>query len=525
MNIKISITLACVVFASSCHDKFLEEEPYSFLTNENFYKNAKDAQSAVNAVYRSLYENNNDYYGYNLLALAEFPTNTVTSALHTANVDHGRLDVWSPVIGDEGSIYGATFKIVNRANSVLDNVPQIQMDEELKARILAEAKFLRALVYFNAVRIYGQVPLITSATREEDLGDLEADEASEADIYEQVIKDLMEAKEVLPSVKTYGAIDKGRAGRSASKTLLAKVYLTRGTEPELQQAGDLQNAVDLLREVVSDADHNLEASYADLWNYETNENNEEIIFDIQLTRIEGFGGRLTRQVATTNTGSIFANSFGTMSVEIDFYNSYEPGDLRRDVTFDNSFVKGGQTVMYDPANPSTFPQDTPGFKKHVDFNKAARLGQEEPNFVVLRYADVLLMLAEALNELNGGPGAEAYEALNQIRRRAHGLNVNTPDPSVDIAGMDYQGFREVLFEERQKELVLEGHGWFDGLRFYDLFTRKVAESSIGADPSRSFRPKQVIDFNRIQDPKFRHFPIPSDAIERNSKLNQPAGWE
>lgn len=514
--------VAVLLSLNSCHEKFLEEEAFNFLTPQNFYANAKDAEAAVNAVYRSLYENDNNYYGYNLLALAELPTEAVTTILWDRSVDHGRLDLWQTQVGDEGSLYGTTFKIVNRANSVIDNVPNIAMDETLKKRIMAEARFLRALAYFNAVRIYGDLPLVLNETTS--IADLLVEAAPAARIYEQILEDLVYAKDNLPPVKTYSAAQRGRAGRSAAKTLLGKVYLTRGSMPGLAQGSDFKNAITVLREVAADGDHALVPSYADLFNYASNENNGEIIFDIQLTRINGLGGRLTRQLATANTGSTYDNSFSTMNVELDFYKSYEPGDTRLDVTFDNSFVRNGQVVRYDPANPAGFPQVTPGFRKNVDFDKSANLGREEPNFVVLRYADVLMMLAEAIVKEAKAVTPEALELVNQVRRRAFGKSIATPDARIDLAGLDYNQFLRTLLAERRKELVMEGHGWFDGMRFYDIFLDNVARSSVGANPSLATRPREMIERSRIADPKYRLFPIPTDAIERNPKIKQNPGW-
>jgi hypothetical protein len=522
----IAIALCAAVSLNGCHEKFLEEDAYSFLTPANFYTNARDAQAAVNAVYKSLYNSNGDYYGYNLLSLNEIATETTTSTLWSPADEHGRLDIWDPRVGDLPGLYTATFVIINQANAVLDNVPRIAMDETLKNRILGEAYFLRALAYFNGVRVYGDLPLLLSETKA--LENLQVSNAPAAQIYGQIIEDLTFAKENLPSAKTYAAADRGRAGRSAAKTLLAKVYLTRGSEPGLAQGGDYQEAVNLLREVIADGDHNLEESFAKVFDI-ANENNPEVIFDIQLTRVPGLGGRFTTQIATGSTRDTYSPSFATMNVEQAFYNSYAPGDQRLDATFHNTvtLLSNGNVVRYDPANPRAggFPQDTPGFRKFVDFDRTARLNAEEPNFIVLRYADVLLMLAEGINQVNNGPTAEAYDLVNRIRRRAFGKSLAAPDAAVDLpAGLDYNGFREALLTERRKELVMEGHGWFDGMRFYDIFLDRVAAASAGGAPNQAFRPKAEISRARISDPKYRHLPIPATAIERNPNLAQPAGW-
>lgn len=200
-----------------------------------------------------------------------------------------------------------------------------------------------------------------------------------------------------------------------------------------------------------------------------------------------------------------------MQAELPFFQSFAAHDIRKEITFVTSYVVNGQLVVYDPdnINGSGFRGNVPGFYKLLkpDLNN-----QDPNNFVVLRHADVLLMYAEALNEINNGPNEDAYDAINAVRNRA-GLDDL-------IEGLDYSLFKDSLFVERRKELVLEGHGWFDSQRHFAWAKKRVEDSSgFGFD---DFGPSTTIV---VEDPKFRLMPIPRAARDINPSLKQNPGWD
>lgn len=539
---KILSAILILVLATGCHDEFLQDKAYSIITEDNYFKTSSDALTAVNGIYKTLGDGN--MYQRDLLMLNEYTSEAVTTRLEVGSA-YSNWDTWNYQIGYFSGIYSNHYRMIERANQVIKNVPKCEMLESLKQRVIGEATFLRALAYFNLVRIYGGVPLKLDPTA--DFKTLEFPRASATEVYAQIIKDLTWVYESagMPKTSAYATADKGRVGRSAVQALLGKVYLTRASDATVAQSGDYQKAIDILKACVSEGDRSLVPSYANLFSM-TNENNAEIIFDIQYIRRAGLGGNLTPFLATGTTQELYMISYYDYPADITFYKSFEPDDQRRAVTFhDRMKVKIGSAtveVYFDPnADPlvgawkraddntlvprATVPEPVPGFRKFIDTDIAARGDAEEPNYVILRYSDVLLMLAEAINETNNGPTAEAYNYLNMVRRRAFGKPIDIPDATVDYANLDKAGFRLAVYTERRKEFVIEGHAWFDGKRFWDIFTQKVAESSIGANPNISNRPKQVIDLNTIRQDKYKLMTFSITQLELNKALVQNPGWE
>src|SRR3954468_748938 len=233
----------------ACNDKqFLTERPFDFIGPSNFYHNAGDALAAVNGVYADFINSTGDnYYGRNFVMLAEHTTEMWTSRLSATN-ERSQPDVYAIPLTHAyvQSVWSAAFDAVNRANSVLDHVPAIDMDTALKKRIIGEAKFLRATHYFNLVRMFGGVPLKLSETV--GLDSLSRPRNTAQEVYAQIEQDLKDAIAALPSSKSYTGADVGRASRGAAKTLLAKVYLQRaGTGVSAAAATDWQNALAMSR--------------------------------------------------------------------------------------------------------------------------------------------------------------------------------------------------------------------------------------------------------------------------------------
>ncbi|MEO7455945.1 MAG: RagB/SusD family nutrient uptake outer membrane protein, partial [Gemmatimonadaceae bacterium] len=224
----LAIAATAAVTLAACNDeKFLTEVPIDFVGPGNFYNNATDALAAVNGAYAGL-ENTSgtNYYGGLFVMLVEFPTEMQTPYLSAAN-ERSLVDNYT-FTPSHNYIYQSwlgAYSVINRANAVIDRVPAINMDATLRSRVVGEAKFLRALNYFNLVRLFGGVPLETVETTS--LDSLQKPRATAAEVYGLIVQDLTDAIKVLPKASTYGATDVGRASRGAAKSLLAKVYLQR----------------------------------------------------------------------------------------------------------------------------------------------------------------------------------------------------------------------------------------------------------------------------------------------------------
>ena len=463
---------------ASC--EVLDKTPESNFTPDNFYKNGNDAKAAVSTVYDLM--NTPDMYNQVMWIVQDQATDDAEwgSGRNTANQAKNDLDkyTFTPVTSTFQTFWSASYQAINRANAVIERVPAIAMDNDLKNRYVAEAKFMRGFYYFNLVRLFGGVPLSLKETTS--LNDLTLARASVNEAYKQIIQDFTDAESVLPL--TYPAADRGRATKGAAKALLAKVYLTRQ---------DWTNAATKAKEVIElGAGYDLWANYAEVFLI-ANKNGKESIFEIQALG-GGFGeGSWMQGYMRPNFDRVNGvTGFGDDPATENLYRAYRVDDRRRNVTLRLYTATG------TPAAPAsiTFPCYV---AKYLDPTATAN-GEGSNNFPILRYADVLLMYAEALNEQTAN-NAEAYRNFNRIRTRAGLPNL--------MPNLTQAQFRDSLILERRLELAFEGHRWFD-----------------------LARTKRLITALRVQNPTIkvedRHYLFPIPQIERdvNSKLEQNQGY-
>jgi hypothetical protein len=524
------------VLLTGC-DNVLQEEPTSFIGPDNFYRNAEDALAALSGAYSEISSGSfGGYIGsYQFMRHFEKPSPEVGVGTNTPEFILDEF-TWTPDATERGALpefYASAYQGIKAANAVIDNVPGIEnMDTQLQTRIIAEARFLRALHYYHLVGVFGGVPLYAEEIRS--LDNIAKPRAPEDSVYIFIIDDLEQAIPDLPVASVYGASQKERASKGAAQTLLAKTYLQRGSlnpdngplppEREIAQPGDYQAAATLLQEVIDSGEYSLPddlvTQYTALFiEEEPGAVNPEIIFALQSDPAVGYTSSAPCLTISEVAGSELAGaSWNQHTSELPFFTSFEDEDLRKDVTFLLEFPnEAGEVVTYDIDNVEGdgVPEDSPPFRK---YSKAAPGEQcaDDNDWIILRYADVLLMLAEALNEVNQGPTPAAYDAINQVRERA-GL-----DP---LSGLDYASFREAVYTENRKELVAEGQGWWTMNRFWDIAERRIrehAEFDAQFPPERQFGPR--LDRLAIEAPKHRVFPIPSSSISRNPQLTQNPGY-
>ena len=517
---------------SACGEDHLTEVPYSFVAPENFYRNADDALAALSGAYDgfqadvdALGIDDTEYYGRHYWMLVEYPTEAVTVRLGATN-ERTEPDIFrvGPSHNYIAGIWQSAFHAVNRANAVIDNVSGITgMDASLRDRIVAEARFIRAYHYFNLVRLFGPLPLYLSETKS--LEDIRRPRVPQAEVYQAIIADLEAAAGVLPP--SYTGNNRGRATRGAAKALLAKVHLQYGAVGG-GGAAAFQQAEHWAREVVQAGTYQLLPSYAAVFD-QNNENNAEVVFDIQNARVPGAGGHMCDQYAPRPqpSQSDFPwcdsqnPSFGP---EWPFYYSYHPNDTRRAATWLLTYTKkSGATVTWDSTQNAVnaYGHFAPVPNKYMDKVPGSQDGAEEPNFILIRYADVLLSLAEAINE-NAGPTGEAYGLVNQVRARA-GVPPLTP-------GLAKQAFKDSLFLERRFELAMEGHGHFDSQRNWTWARARIEQFSTNAARSFWNRPRpsgcssciardsSVPKVTLTLTDAHRFYPVPQEAIDVNPEL-------
>lgn len=432
----------------------LEVTPNSFVTEANYFNTQDDAIASVTAVYASLSldPGEQSLFGRNLYFLTDMGSDYAAAGVSATNPQVRAMSALThDATTDRVQVaWRQIYAGINRANVSIDNIPKVTGNEVVKTRLINEAKFIRGLLYFQAVRLWGGVPIVLHEATSIQLGDLKTNRATVEEVYTQIIKDLTDAQS-LPA--SYSAADAGRATSGAAKAILAKVYITRKDWP---------NTILKAREVINGGyGYALFEDFQDIFT-KTKKNGKEHIFSVQFEPNQaGNGSSGSTFQATSFTGFTATEPADIVSDVALFYDIYATGDKRRDVSYAKQLLNPATGTLY------TFPK--PIFKKYLDLTNLATPGNVAINFPIIRYADILLTLAEAINE-QSGPTAEAYELINQVRRRAFGKAIATPDATVDLVALNQTTFRAAIQEERKKEFVQEGQRWFDLVRWGTLVT-------------------------------------------------------
>jgi hypothetical protein len=440
--------LASLTIFQSCKKTWLNVNPAGNQTASTFWRNQTDATSAVNAMYADLHEWKNiafapiavESMGSDDVEKGSTPTDaSFMNDFHffTANSSEGQLsDFWA-----------GKYQIINFANQILDNVPNINMDGTLKNRYLAEAKFIRAYAYFRLVRAFGDVPLrlhVPKAANEYNIP-----RTPKAQVWAAIEQDLTDAAAVLP--QSYSAVDVGHATKGAALALHAKVAMYQ------KKWSDVLNYTNQ----VMGLGYSLFPDYEQLFRT-NNKNNQESIFEIQCMLIPNNPAASNSQYSQVQgVRGVTGGGWGFNVPSPDLAAAYEPGDPRRDATiiFRGETTPEGDVIPAAGDNPMYNQKSYVPFSQYVSgFNEGC-----QQDFIVLRYADVLLMNAEAANEL--GQTAQALASLEMVRARARQSKPNT-DPNIlpKITTTDQTALRNAIWQERRVELAMEFDRYFDVIR-------------------------------------------------------------
>ncbi|MHA4806732.1 RagB/SusD family nutrient uptake outer membrane protein [Flavitalea flava] len=429
---------ALVTGLSSCNKDFINLPPLSNQTSATFFKTSSDFQQGVTAIYDGLQTNQNygkaDYY------LMEIRSDNTDISDRGANAGvASQLDLFTeittnPFISDA---YAGAYVIINRANAVLDKIDAATFTDSLKNLYKGQALFLRSLSYFNLVRLYGKVPLVIKT---ESSNQALTDKRNEVSaVYTQIENDLKTAAGILPAAYS-GSADLGRATSGSASALLGKVYVTEKKWNEAAQVlTPILNSYSLL------------PNYADLYNA-ANQVNAEAIFSVRYKKgqspSEG-NTYFSDMVPTIYLNGISYGGSNNNRPTHDLARAYETGDKRFAASLDTLYFTNATTQVKGAY-----------VKKYLDLPSATN--DEGNSFPVLRYADVLLLLAEALNEKGYDPSTgsgSAFYYLNLVRERAGlGDRASTDFP-------DQDSFRDGIFSERRIEFAFENDRWFDLARY------------------------------------------------------------
>lgn len=454
MKTKVIYLLLLTGLLSTCSEDFTDLAPVSQRNVENFYRNAGDMEVAVNAIYSVLQQDG--CYNESYWVMQEMRSDNTDNGPDQTGLARERtvIDNFEEIATSETieNAWVTSYLGISRANIVLNRLDGVEMDGGLRERLRGEALFLRSLFYYHLAVAFGNIPLVLTETQSVSEGAGHTQVQANV-VYSQLIGDLQKAITSLPPA--YGGADLGRATSGAAATLLARIQLT---------VGDKSGAETTLRSIISSNQYELLDHYADLWGVE-NEHNAESIFEVEY-KGGGFGegNRFTNDFSDQLQTSVSA--YRNRPTD-DMLNAYEAGDERFFGSLDTSYVNDNGNVV-----------SLPFVTKYGRVNPFME-GDAPNNWIVFRYADVLLMLAEALGE-----GQEAYDLINEVRDRAD------LDP---IDGSTPGSFEEKLLHERRVELAFENHRWADLLRF------GVAESVMSAEgknPRLLFLiPQRELDLN------------------------------
>lgn len=506
----IMLAIAAITITVSGCKKYLDVTDPNAPTTTIYWKTSDDAQKGVNAIYSTFHRAGIcRWYFFATMIRADEGWSTSPDANIQNNFDQFINNNYN--YGNFTGIWNDLYVGVNRANQVLDNVPAINMDATLKNRLLGEAKFLRALFYYHLATLWGNVPLQLKSSTPTDLPPT----SSQAQVYAQVEKDLTDAAAALPA--SYTGADIGRATKGAANALLAKAYM---------QQHNYQAALQPLQSVIQSNVYSLVSNYQNNF-LSTTEFNSESVFeygnalnpndnhddDTQLAGEDNlnYGSSIPPFFAPRPIGFTDGQARRWPIAEFEKEKTTAGGrDPRLAATylFDSTDVRGpNYTIIYGQTFASRYGTNDPDvwFRKFLNDNNGAATGDSfhsPNNYRFIRYADVLLMYAECLNETSAT--AQAYQYVDQVRQRAGLATLSSVAP-----GMNHDQFLAQIKHERITELTGEGHRWEDLARWGDLGPQLQTRDA---------------GFKNFVKGKHELLPIPQQDLDINPHLKQNPGY-
>lgn len=506
-NIYKILLLVVAMHISSCREDLLDVPNPNTITEDEFWESEEDARLGVNAIYAMFYKPGLwarwMYFRIDLTSDEGFSSSPWIELGDWTRFQYINYNFW------EGNVqtWRDTYKAIWRCNQVLANVPDIEFEnEEEKARLLAQAKFLRALHYYYAAILWENIPIVLEPSQPDDLPEQRPLE----EVWMQIEQDLTEALPVLPV--EWDAANVGRPTKGAVNAFLARTYMQQHRWEEARQA------LDYFFTGEGAGKYGLVPDYQDNFTH-FNENNIESVFEIQFSdENKGGEGEDPNANMGTHRPQFFApNGIGWADGEA---RPWIVDAFKSEMTADGELDPRLRYTVFYPELEEDFGDLVYGreweWGERVYFRKYARdyfRDNEDyfaqPNFRMVRYADILLMYAEVLNEL--GQTANAYEYVDQVRARVNMRPLAEAYPEI---GNDPEQFLERLKIERTLELFTESVRWPDLKRWDDLTTQEGVNRVAERDP----------DFNNFEIGKNIRLPIPQTEVENNPNLDQNPGY-
>ena len=496
MKIIYSIFILLVFSTISCQ-KYLKEDLQGIYTSATFYQTKDEALMALTSAYNDLSFSSSDNCIWAFGDVAS--DDAVKGSLAGDQLDIQYIDQFNVVSSNSVLLntWIRYYDAITRANIVLYQVPAISMDSNTKARILGEAKYIRAHMYFYLVNIFGSIPLKLTPPLTQ--ADINLHKSSVASIYNQIETDLIDASAILPV--TYASADIGRATKGAALGLLAKTYLFEGKYAQVLTTITSIDSLQLYK---------LMPVYSENFRAAT-QSNQESLFEIYHLRGQnpGLGNYLNQYFAPR--GESIYQGYAFDAPTQNFIDEFEVIDTIVDPRLDYSVGRPGKKWINGEAFIPSWSQTTYISKKHVQpFSEVPNATADGYlSYVYLRYADILLFKAEALNEL--GRTAESLIPLNLVRKRAResylydntlaGFGTVPANLLPDVVSTNQENVRTAIRHERRVELGLEFHRFFDLMRY----GKQTAETALSGT---NFK----YDVNQ-------YFPIPLSEQDNNPNLN------
>jgi hypothetical protein len=498
------LLITAILLIFPCCEEFLNEQPQGTYPVSAFFQTDEHAMLALTACYTKVSFSDSDN---RLWVFADVASDdAVKGGFPGDQADIGLIDNFqvAPDNGNVVSTWAIYYEGVSRCNQIIKYVPDIDMDQALKNRIIGEAYFLRGYFYFQLCNIFGNIPLILWPLNPDEM---QVAKSTRQEVYQQVEKDFAEALRLLESALNldpgvYSGSEKGRATPGAAKAMLAKTYLFEMKWSEAATAAQEVEAYGY--SLMPVYQHNFNVAY---------ENNSESIFEIQHRRGQSpvLGNRLNQWTAPRQE-----SGYGFDEPAQDFVDEFEvttPGNVY-DPRLDYTLGRSGKLWMNgQPYNPnwSSTGYNQKKYLQPVSEIPRTTKGDADLNFTVIRFAEVLLIQAEALCELNRGD--EALVPLNRVRKRARESYLHdeslpgfgtVPDGLLpDVTTTDQSQLRDAIRHERRVELGFECQRYFDVIRYGESY----ANNAFSNKPNFKYSKHQV-------------FPIPKSEMETNLKMDQ-----
>ncbi len=472
-KLKALITIFTVLLLSSgCDKEFLEKSPPDALTEDGFYNSAERVQLGVNSIYVSL----QSVWSEHLLRIHDVPSGDLVLS-NTTPLEYNNF-TYQPALTQIHQTWAGLYQGIIRSNAVIKNAPSVNMTDALKNQYIGEAKFLRALNYFTLTNLFGAVPLITEPLENTDASLVARTPV--ADITKVIIADLVAAEAGLPV--SFSGNNLGRATKGAAQALLGKVYLYNK---------DYTNAEKYLGLVISSNRYGLMDNFQEVW-HRSFENNKESVFEVQYADIGGSGANNRNGTMLPAVNGATGSTLATQRA----FDAFDPTDPRRGM----SIFKAGD--VFAPNVSAALAVFNPtwsasGYAVKKGMWPIMYVNGSGINYPLIRYADVLLMYAEAANELNMLDKARTH--VNMVRQRP---SVNMPALTTANTGNKADMFNAIV-KERQVELM------FEFSRFMDLKRWGMAQTVLGP---LGYTARHAL------------FPIPQLELDINPKLTQNTGW-